>query len=93
MAAVVVVNGVEELRRSIRNTHDDESWQHLLDHVEADRPRRARLGRSEITSPWDMVRLDLDPSTDAYVAAELYRHRLRLRRDVGVGRPPVAVPP
>ena len=73
VAAVVVVNGVGDFRRSIRNTHDDESWQDLLDNVEADRPLRARLGRSEITSPWNIVRLDLDPSTDAYVTAELYQ--------------------
>ncbi len=73
VAAVVVVNGVGDCGRSIRNSHDDESWQHLVSHVEADRPVRASMGRSEITSPWNIVRLDLDPATDTYVAAELYR--------------------
>ncbi len=73
VAAVIAVNAIGDGRRSTRNLHDDESWQSLVEHAEADRPRRARLGRSEITSPWDIVRLDLDPSTDHYVATRLYQ--------------------
>ncbi|MDQ3157156.1 MAG: alpha/beta hydrolase, partial [Actinomycetota bacterium] len=41
--------------------------------VEADRERRSTVGRSEITSPWDIVRLDLDDRTDGYVGEELYK--------------------
>jgi len=31
------------------------------------------MGRLKITSPWDIVRLDLDDSTDEYVEEELYK--------------------
>jgi pimeloyl-ACP methyl ester carboxylesterase len=73
VAAVVVVNGVGDCFRSIHNAHDEQSWRNLVSHVEADRPVRAKMGRSEVTSPWNIVRLDLDPATDVYVAEELYR--------------------
>jgi pimeloyl-ACP methyl ester carboxylesterase len=71
--AVVCANGIGDGYRSIRHMHDDASWQSLLRRVEADRPRRAAAGRSEITDPWDIVRLNLDERTDRYVSDELYR--------------------
>lgn len=71
--AVVACNGIADGHRSTRNMHDAESWQSLLRRVEADRATRTMSGRSQITSPWDIVRLDLDTRTDGYVAEVLYR--------------------
>lgn len=73
VGAVAAVNGIADGTRSTRNMHDDESWRSLLERVAADRGRRSEWGRSEITSPWDIVRLDRDGRTDGYVGAELYR--------------------
>lgn len=73
VGAVAAVNGIADGTRSTRNMHDEHSWNSLLDRITADRGRRTELGRSEITSPWDIVRLDLDNSTDGYVGEELYR--------------------
>jgi alpha-beta hydrolase superfamily lysophospholipase len=71
--AVVSANGMADGYRSTRNMHDDASWQSLLKRVDADRAHRAGTGRSEITSPWDIVRLDLDTRTDGYVGEVLYQ--------------------
>ncbi len=71
--AVAAVNAIGDGERSTRAMHDEASWAALLERVEADRCGRATTGRSEITSPWDIVRLDLDASTDGYVGEELYR--------------------
>jgi alpha-beta hydrolase superfamily lysophospholipase len=73
IAAVAVVNGMSDGMRSTQSQHDQASWNSLLARVESDRARRATVGRSEITSPWDIVRLDLDEPTDKYVGAELYK--------------------
>ncbi|MDP9466276.1 MAG: alpha/beta fold hydrolase [Actinomycetota bacterium] len=70
---VVACNGIADGYRSTRNMHDEGSWDQLVKRIEADRGHRASLGRSEITSPWDIVRLDLDTRTDQYVGDELYR--------------------
>ncbi|HXH77177.1 alpha/beta hydrolase [Nocardioides sp.] len=66
-------NGIADGYRSTKKMHDDASWTSLLDRIEADRGRRTEHGRSEITSPWDIVRLDLDGQTDGYVGEELYK--------------------
>ncbi|CAN5135845.1 MAG: alpha/beta fold hydrolase [Nocardioidaceae bacterium] len=66
-------NGLADGYRSTKQMHDDASWNSLLDRIEADRERRTTLGRSEITGPWDIVRLDLDARTDDYVGEELYK--------------------
>ncbi len=71
--AVAALNCISDGTRSTRNMHDDASWQSLLTRIEADRGRRAMLGRSEITDPWDIVRLDRDTRTDGYVGEELYK--------------------
>lgn len=71
--AVASVNCVSDGARSTRNMHDDVSWQSLLQRVVADRGHRSGNGRSEIASPWDIVRLDLDGRTDGYVGEELYK--------------------
>lgn len=71
--AVAAINCISDGTRSTRNMHDEQSWSSLLKRVAEDRGRRAINGRSEITSPWDIVRLDLDTSTDGYVADELYK--------------------
>ncbi|HWM37051.1 MAG TPA: alpha/beta hydrolase [Streptomyces sp.] len=71
--AVASVNCVSDGTRSTRNMHDDVSWQSLLQRVVADRGHRSEHGRSEIASPWDIVRLDLDGRTDGYVGEELYK--------------------
>jgi uncharacterized protein len=71
--AVAAVNAIADGMRSTRNMHDEASWNSLLARVEADRAHRATHGRSEITSPWDIVRLDLDERTSPYVLSELYK--------------------
>ncbi|MGH3493136.1 MAG: alpha/beta hydrolase [Sciscionella sp.] len=73
VAAVAAVNAIGDGRRSTEQMHDEDSWRSLLDRVEADRGHRTVQGRSEITSPWDIVRLNLDTATDGYVGAELYK--------------------
>lgn len=71
--AVAAVNAIADGTRATRNMHDEASWNRLLERIEADRVRRATLGRSELTSPWDIVRLDLDERTSPYVLSELYK--------------------
>jgi uncharacterized protein len=71
--AVAAVNAIADGERSTRNMHDDASWNRLLERIAADRASRATHGRSEITSPWDIVRLDLDGRTSPYVRSELYK--------------------
>jgi uncharacterized protein len=71
--AVAAVNAIGDGARATRNMHDQESWSRLLERIDADRRRRATLGRSEVTSPWDVVRLDLDKRTSPYVFDELYK--------------------
>ncbi|RVW00747.1 alpha/beta hydrolase [Rhodococcus xishaensis] len=71
--AVACLNGIADGTRSTHNMHDEESWNRLIERIAADRGRRAENGRSEITSPWDIVRLDLDGQTDTYVGDELYK--------------------
>jgi alpha-beta hydrolase superfamily lysophospholipase len=70
---VASCNGIADGYRSTRKMHDDTSWKSLVTRIEADRGHRSRHGRSEITSPWDIVRLDLDNRTDDYVGEELYK--------------------
>lgn len=71
--AVASVNCLSDGTRAVRNMHDEESWNSLLERIAEDRGRRAEAGRSEITSPWDIVRLDRDNSTDGYVGEQLYK--------------------
>lgn len=71
--AIACLNGIADGTRSTRNMHDEASWRDLLRRIEADRGRRASGGRSELASPWDIVRLNLDDRTDGYVGAELYK--------------------
>jgi pimeloyl-ACP methyl ester carboxylesterase len=71
--AVAAVNAIGDGERAVRHMHDQESWDRLRSRIDIDRRRRAKLGRSEITSPWDIVRLDLDQHTSPYVLEELYR--------------------
>jgi uncharacterized protein len=71
--AVACLNGIGDGTRSTRAMHDEASWSSLLRRIEADRARRTTTGRSEITDPWDIVRLDLDGRTDGYVEEQLYR--------------------
>lgn len=71
--AVAALNGIGDGARSTRTMHTEDSWQSLQDRIRQDRGRRAELGRSEITSPWDIVRLDLDAKTEGYVHVELYQ--------------------
>lgn len=66
-------NGIADGYRSTRQMHDAESWASLVERIGADRGHRTTVGRSEITSPWDIVRLDLDSRTDDYVGEELYK--------------------
>lgn len=71
--AVACLNGIADGARSTRSMHDERTWGSLLQRVDRDRGRRATYDRSEIASPWDIVRLDLDDRTDDYVGEELYK--------------------
>jgi len=71
--AVACLNGIGDGTRSTRAMHDEASWSRLLRRIAADRAHRTTTGRSEITDPWDIVRLDLDGRTDGYVEEQLYR--------------------
>lgn len=71
--AVAVVNAIGDGRRSTRSMHDEASWGELVARIESDHALRASGGRSEIVSPWDIVRLGHDTHTSAYVADELYK--------------------
>lgn len=71
--AVATVNGIGDGARATRAMHDDQSWKTLLARIESDRGQRAPTSRSEITSPWDVVRLDYDSATDDYVGSQLYQ--------------------
>lgn len=73
VACVAAVNGIAQGYRSTYLMHDEDSWNRLRERIVADRARRTVLGRSEATSPWDIVRLNLDTGTDGYVAEELYK--------------------
>lgn len=73
VAAVACCNGIADGYESTRKMHDDESFHDLLTRIDADRVHRTRHGRSEIASPWDTVRLNLDNITDDYVGEELYK--------------------
>jgi pimeloyl-ACP methyl ester carboxylesterase len=73
VAAVAAVNAIADGRRSTEHMHDADSWSRLLRRIDADRGQRAIHGRSETTSPWDIVRLNLDNATNGYVDAELYK--------------------
>lgn len=73
VAAVACCNGIADGYESTRKMHDDSSFGSLLERVRTDRAYRSRYGRSEIASPWDTVRLDLDEGTDEYVGEELYK--------------------
>ena len=68
---VVAINPIGDGRRSTCFMHDADSWQRLLERVEADRRRRALDGTSELVDPFDVVRLD--GVTKAYVDEELRR--------------------
>jgi hypothetical protein len=71
--AVACCNGIADGYESTRQMHDADTFARLLTRVEADRAHRTERGRSEITSPWDIVRLDLDAQTETYVGDELYK--------------------
>lgn len=71
--AVACCNGIADGTRSTRNMHDEHTWNSLLRRIGGDRGHRTTTGRSEITDPWDIVRLNLDDRTDGYVGEELYK--------------------
>lgn len=69
--AVAAINAIGDGGRVLRALHDDESWMGLMALVAEDRRNRAWYGRSTMTEPWDIVRLD--KRTREYVNAELYK--------------------
>ncbi|MHA6695207.1 alpha/beta hydrolase [Homoserinimonas sp. A520] len=71
--AVACCNGIADGYESTHKMHDEASWHSLLTRVQEDRGNRSTNGRSEITDPWDIVRLNLDPRTDGYVGETLYQ--------------------
>lgn len=73
VAAVACCNGIADGYESTRKMHDEESFNELIVRIDADRGRRTEYGRSEVTSPWDSVRLNLDSQTNGYVGDELYK--------------------
>lgn len=73
VGSLVCCNGIGDGYRSTRKMHEEDSWNRLIERVTADRELRSVWGRSEITSPWDIVRLDLDDRTTGYVGDVLYK--------------------
>lgn len=73
VGAVACCNGIADGYESTRRMHDDQSWLNLIRRIGQDRGVRTTTGRSEVTDPWDIVRLNLDPRTDGYVGQELYQ--------------------
>ncbi|MDQ3402747.1 MAG: alpha/beta fold hydrolase [Actinomycetota bacterium] len=73
VAAVVSCNAIADGYRATRGLHDEASWTRLLRRVRADRATRSVTGRSEITSPSDIIRLDRDPRTDGDLDEQLYQ--------------------
>ncbi len=71
--AVAACNAIGDGSRALRFMHDEQSWQRLLDQLDADRRERVSRGRSRVVHPFDIVRLDLDEQTNEYVGEELYR--------------------
>jgi pimeloyl-ACP methyl ester carboxylesterase len=69
--AVVACNSIGDGERSTREMHTADSWNALLDHISADRDRRAVTGASERVSPFDII--VLDDVTRPYVQTELYQ--------------------
>ena len=67
VAAVAAVNSMASGDRCLRGLHDDGAWQRLLARAEADRELRVTGGRSQLVSPWEIVPLDFDRSTQEYV--------------------------
>lgn len=65
--AVAGVNAMADGGRCLRRLHDDDAWQRFLARSEADREFRVTGGRSELVSPWEIVPLDFDRSTQEYV--------------------------
>lgn len=68
--AVATVNAVGDGERATRGLHDESSWKHLCERIEADRRRRAKTGRSQIVDAFEIV--PLDESTRGYVGTRLY---------------------
>lgn len=73
VGAVVVANGIGDGLRSTRAMHTAESWDSLLERLRRDRGYRATHGRSELTSPWDIIRLGTGTPVGNYVTEELSR--------------------
>ena len=67
VGAVAAVNAMADGGRCLRRLHDDEAWERFLARSEADREFRVTGSRSELVSPWEIVPLDLDRSTQEYV--------------------------
>lgn len=65
--AVAAVNAMADGGRCLRRLHDHDAWQRFLARSEADREFRVTGGRSELVSPWEIMPLDFDRSTQEYV--------------------------
>ncbi len=74
VAAAACLNSLTDGTRAVRNMHDEESWSSLISRIAADRVPRPVVGRSEITDPWDIVRLNLDDKTNGYVVRNCTKH-------------------
>jgi fermentation-respiration switch protein FrsA (DUF1100 family) len=69
--SVVGFNAIGDGERSIRFMHNDASFNELVARIRDDRRRRALDGASQLVHPFEIVKLD--PVTEKYVDAELYR--------------------
>jgi pimeloyl-ACP methyl ester carboxylesterase len=71
VCAVVACNPIGDGWRSTRFTHDEESWQQLLDRIADDRRTCVQHGSSELVHPFEVVRFDR--VTGGYLDEELYK--------------------
>jgi alpha-beta hydrolase superfamily lysophospholipase len=69
--AVAACNSIGDGYRSTQQMHSEQDFAGLLARIDADRPRAAVTGRSQIVHPFDIVALDR--VTRGYVDDELYK--------------------
>jgi pimeloyl-ACP methyl ester carboxylesterase len=58
IAAAVMLNGVGDAGRAVRDSRPYWDWLAMQERIEADRARAVVTGKSELVSPWDVVPLD-----------------------------------
>lgn len=77
--AVACLNGIGDGGRAIRDSRTYADWLAMQDRLAADRVQRVLTGRSQPTSPWEVV--PLDPTTRVGVDEDMYGNHERFGVD------------